>query len=102
MLRSADRLHAGDGDRRAPFVSACAYLPDHRGGVDDTELICCLLQQLRPVRDDEGSQSETTGGFGKHQGFAAAGGKYEQGSPSLRGALVGIKHALNTDFLIRS
>jgi hypothetical protein len=100
MLWPADGLHAGDRDRCAPFVPACAHLPDDRRGVDHEELVCRLLQQLLPVRHDQRVESQTPRDFSKHQGFAAARGEHEQGPTSLRGALIGGKNALNTGFLI--
>lgn len=100
MLGPADRLHAGHNDRRAPFVPACAHLPDDCGRIDHAELIRRLLQQLLPLRNDERLETEAAAGFRKHQGFAAACGKHEQGPASLGFALIGVKDPLNARFLI--
>src|SRR5579875_358919 len=100
MLRPGYGLDRGDGNGRPPFMATCAHLADDSQRIDQTELVGSLLEQLLPMGDNQSVQAEPASDFYKDQGFATAGGQYQECLSPLRSLLIGGYYPLDACHLI--
>ena len=84
---AAQGLHTGYHGGGGMFVARRLHDPEAQGGVDEVQFGYGLLDELIPVRQDEGPALPSLDEEGKHNRFARSRGPYEQGTlaPAGRG-----------------
>src|SRR5690242_3703157 len=91
VLQAAHGLDTGHYDGCAVFVATSSHLSDHHSGVHHPKLVCCLLQQLLTVSNNECVHTETPRNLGEDNRFAATCRQHQKRLSASRMPMIGGK-----------